>query len=136
MALLALVAGTLSPADGSLFLPAGQAQGMELAASLRDRGFHVIRRVAYQAVRVPILPNAAATQLRRGELAAALFFSAETSRHFVHLVRAARLAGALQDVAAVSISERAAVALRGLHWRRICVAAKPNQDAMLALLND
>jgi len=63
-----------------------------------------------------------------------MFFSGETSRHFVRLLRAAGLVEAVRNVEAVSISERAAVALRPLPWRRISVAAKPNQDAMLALL--
>jgi uroporphyrinogen-III synthase len=135
-ALIRLVADTLAPTSGSLFLPAGLGQGMDLAASLRQRGFHVIRRVAYQAAVVPALPEAAATHLRQHQLAAALFFSGETSRHFVRLLRAAALADAVRDIDAVSISERAAVALRPLPWRRISVAAKPNQDAMLVLLND
>jgi len=67
-------------------------------------------------------------------VAAAMFFSGETSRHFVRLLRSAGLIDTVQDVEAVSISERAAMALGSLPWRRIRVAAKPNQDAMLALL--
>jgi uroporphyrinogen-III synthase len=134
--LAALVADMLSPADGSLFLPTAQGQGTDLTRSLRQNGFHVIRRVAYKAAGVPVLPDSAATHLRQGNLAAAMFFSGETSRHFVRLLRAAALADAIRDVEAVSISERAAVPLRPLPWRRISVAAKPNQDAMLVLLND
>lgn len=132
--LATLVAATLSPADGSLFLPTGQGQGAELAACLRQLGFHVLRRVVYQADRIPVLPEAAASHLRQGQLGAAMFFSGETSRHFVRLLRAAGLAETVNDVEAVSISERAAVPLRLLHWRRIRVAAKPNQEAMLVLL--
>jgi hypothetical protein len=37
-------------------------------------------------------------------------------------------------VDALAIGQVAAVALQALPWRRICVAARPNQDAMLALL--
>jgi hypothetical protein len=37
-------------------------------------------------------------------------------------------------VDALAIGQAAAVALQALPWRRICVAARPNQDAMLALL--
>ncbi|MDR3532838.1 MAG: uroporphyrinogen-III synthase [Rhodopila sp.] len=133
-ALANLVADTLSPGDGSLLLPTGQGQGTELATSLRRRGFRVVRRVAYQAVGVSALPEVAATHLRQHQLAAALFFSAETARLFVRLVQADGLAEAVCDVEAVSISERTAVALRPLTWRRVSVAAKPNQDAMLALL--
>ena len=134
-ALASLVADRLSPRDGGLFLPTGEGQGTDLAASLRRHGFHVIRRVAYASARVPVLPEAAATHLREAKLSAAMFFSGETSRHFVRLLRAAGLIDTVRDVEAVSISERAAVALRLLPWRRISVAAKPNQDAMLVLLN-
>lgn len=133
-ALVDLVVGTLPPADGALFLPTAGGQGTELAASLRQHGFRVVRRVAYKAAGVAALPETAATDLREGRIAVAMFFSGETSRHFVHLVRMASLTGALRDVEAVSISERAAVALRTLIWRRVIVAAEPNQDAMLALL--
>lgn len=132
--LAALVANTLSPSDGTLFLPTAQGQGAKLVASLRQSGFHVLRRVAYQAVGVTALPEAAVDLLRDNDLAFAMFFSGETAHHFVRLVRAKMLAEAVHNVAAVSISEQAAVALRPLHWRRVSVATKPNQDAMLALL--
>ena len=135
-ALCDLVADTLSPESGSLFLPIAEGQGIDLAALLRQRGFLVVRRVAYQATGVPVLPDAAAISLRQGKLAAAMFFSGETSRHFVRLVRTAGLADAVQGIEAVAISQRAAVPLRSLQWRRIRVAEKPNQDAMLVLLND
>lgn len=133
-ALAALIANTASPGDGTLILPVAQGQGGELAASLRLRGFRVLRRVAYRAAPVETLPAAAVSSLGGGRVAAAMFFSAETSRHFARLLRAANLVEAIRDVEAVSISERAAVALRPFPWRRIQVAKKPNQDAMLALL--
>ncbi len=134
VALAHLVAAMISPADGPLFLPCGQGQGFDLARNLRDRGFRVIRRVVYQAKAVPALPDDAATHLRDRQVGAVMFFSAETARHFVRLVHAARLDQAVDAADAVSISDRATVALRELPWRRISVAAKPNQEAMLALL--
>ena len=133
-ALVSMVSDTLSSNDDTLFLPTGQGQGMTLAASLRRCGFTVLRRVAYRTVSVLALPEAIATLLRHRQAAVAMFFSAEASRHFVNLLQAARLSDAVRHVEAVSISERAAVALRSLPWRRISVAATPNQDAMLVLL--
>lgn len=133
-ALAQLIANTLSPADGTLFLPTAQRQGGDLAAHLREHGFRVLRRVAYSAASVETLPEKAASYLNDRQIAAAMFFSGETSRHFVRLLRTAGLAEAVRYVDAVSISERAAMALRSLPWRRISVAANPNQDAMLALL--
>jgi uroporphyrinogen-III synthase len=133
-ALVALIASALSPKDGTLLLPTAQGQGAQLATSLRQRGFRVLRRVAYRAAPVPSLPAAAVAALGNGPLSAVMFFSGETSRHFVRLLKAANLMDRVLDVEAMAISERTAVPLRGLQWRRIQVAAKPNQDAMLALL--
>jgi uroporphyrinogen-III synthase len=132
--LATLIGNTLSPASGSLFLPTGRGQGTALADSLRKLGFRVIRRVAYQAASVPALPQPAVSDLQHGQLTAAMFFSTETARHFVRLVLEAGLGEAVSDVEALSISERPVMALRRLKWRRISVAAKPNQDAILALL--
>ena len=79
-------------------------------------------------------PRPRATRLLGGGLTAAVFFSAETARHCVRLLRAARLHEAVRSVAALAIGQSTAVALQALPWRRIDVAAQPNQEAMLALL--
>ncbi|MFL5289837.1 MAG: uroporphyrinogen-III synthase [Rhodopila sp.] len=134
VALAALVAEMLDPAAGPLFLPTGQKQGHELAHDLRERGYRVIRRVVYWAKPAAVLPQAARAHLEQGDVRFAMFFSGETARHFVRLLRAAGLGDSVNFVDAVSISDRATVALRELPWRRISVASKPNQDAMLALL--
>jgi uroporphyrinogen-III synthase len=129
-----LIADTISASGQTLFLPVGRGLGGDLTRALRLRGFRVIRRVAYQTAAAAALPGDAAAHLRQEDLSAALFFSAETARTFVRLVQAAGLTGSVADVEAVSISERSAMALRSLPWRRISIAAKPNQDAMLVLL--
>jgi uroporphyrinogen-III synthase len=133
-ALTDLIANTLFPQHGTLVLAVAQGQGVELADALRERGFRVLRRVAYRSAPVEKLSAEAQSALAQGQVTCAMFFSGETSRHFVRLLRAAKLGHAVRDVEAVSISERAAVPLRSLPWRHIQVAAKPNQDAMLALL--
>jgi len=94
----------------------------------------VIRRVVYWAKPAAQLPEAAKIRLQQGDVTAVLFFSAETARNFVRLLRSAGLGDTVNFVDAVTISDRASVALRTLNWRRISVASKPNQDAMLALL--
>ena len=128
-----LIVGAIG-AGQTLFLPAAAGQGTALAAALRARGYRVLRRVVYRAAFVPALPPAAAAALRTGTAHAALFFSSETARGFVRLVRAAGLDNTVVDVDAVAISKRTEVALRPLPWRRIRVAERPNQDAMLVLL--
>jgi uroporphyrinogen-III synthase len=133
-ALAELVAGSCHPAAAPLLLASGRGQGDALAGDLRARGFAVVRRVLYAATPVGSLPDAARDALTAGRLTAALFFSADTARQCVRLVEAARLQEAVRQVEALAIGEAAAMALQELPWRRIRVAARPNQDAMLALL--
>ena len=133
-ALADLTARTCEARGLPLLLAVGRGQGDELAADLRGHGFHVVRRTVYAAVPVPALPEAARLALTAGTLRAALFFSAETARHCVRLLQRARLHEAVEGVDALAIGQPAAVALQALHWRRIRVAARPTQDAMLALL--
>ncbi len=117
-----------------MVLPVALGQGRDLTVALRLRGFRVLRRVAYRAASIDMLPEAALSSLANRQVGIVMLFSGETSRHFVRLLRMANLVEAIRNVEAVSISERAAVALRALPWRCIRVASKPNQDAMLALL--
>ncbi len=133
-ALAAAVIRDLRPADGTLLLASGQGQGMPLAATLRQAGFRVLRRTVYRAVPSRALPDAAVGALRAGTVRAGLFFSAETARTFVRLIQNARLGETVRSVEALAIGAAAGVALQGLPWRRVGVAAKPTQDAMLALL--
>lgn len=133
-ALPALIAATIGTEGQSLFLPTARHQGLDLSAALRAHGWRVVRRVAYQADCVGTLPETARTALELKQIRSAMFFSAETSGHFVRLVRDAGLVETLGGIEAVSISERAAVALRCLPWRQVRIAARPNQDSMLVLL--
>jgi uroporphyrinogen-III synthase len=133
-ALASLVTERSDRHAGPLLLASGHGQGEALAADLRTRGFRVIRRVVYAAVPVANLPEIAREAFAAGRLTAALFFSAETARQCVRLLQAARLHEAVGAVEALAIGQRAAVALETLRWRQIRVAARPNQDAMLALL--
>lgn len=134
IALANLVTTTIMPQGGSLYLPTGSRQGFELANSLRVRGYRVVRHVVYKANAVLTLPTNAEINLRNHGVEVVMFFSSETARHFVRLVAAAGLSGVFHDVDAISISERASMALRQLTWRRIRVAAYPDHDSMVALL--
>jgi uroporphyrinogen-III synthase len=133
-ALAALVRARLRPSDGPLLLAAGRGQSLALAAELRASGYRVARRVGYAAIPVPRLPDQARAALLGHQTRTVLLFSAETARHFVHLVRQAGLLETLADREAITIGPLAAMALKQVPWARIRVAAKPTQDDMLALL--
>ena len=133
-ALVALAARLCRPTGPPLLLAAGRGQGRELASTLEKRGFRVTRRVAYAAAPVHGLPQPMRDALEAGSVRAALFFSAETARIAVRLLRRAGLEDAVRRVDALAIGRPAAVALQALRWRRIRVATQPNQDALLAML--
>ncbi len=133
-ALAALVVGRLRPDDGPVLLACGEGQGLALAGTLRGAGFRVIRRTVYRSRPAAMLPDGVADALRAGVVRAALFFSAETARAFVRLIQRGGLRETVRAVDAFAIGAAACVALEGLPWRRIGVAAKPTQDSMLALL--
>lgn len=133
-ALVELVAQRCDRSAGPLLLAAGRGQSIRLAADLRHQGFVVLRRVVYAAVPVAKLPVRAREALASDSLHAAMFYSAETARHWVRLLQATHLHESVRTVDALAIGRPAAVALEALPWRRIRVADRPNQDAMLALL--
>jgi len=132
-ALVALVTGALDPAAGSLLLLSGARQGLEVAASLRARGFRVQRRVAYAAIAPKNFPAAAEAALRAGTLHAAVFLSAETAQHFVKLLPP-DLRPLLRNILALAIGKKAADALNPLPWRQVRLARSPTLDDVLAQL--
>jgi uroporphyrinogen-III synthase len=131
--LVAAITEAVAP-KATLLLVTGRRLGNALAASLRGAGFSVIRRSVYVPVPVRRLPAPALRTIRSGMLRAALFFSADTATQFTAMIERAALRDCVGNTDAVAISKTAAVPLEGLPWRRILVAARPNQDAMLALL--
>lgn len=133
-ALADLVIRAIQPGDRPLLLVSGQGQGAALAVAVRSAGFRVVRRVVYRSCPAAALPQSATTALRAGQVRAALFFSAATAHAFSRLIRQEGLRETLRTVDAFAIGAAAGVALQALPWRRIGVAAKPTQDAMLALL--
>jgi uroporphyrinogen-III synthase len=118
----------------TLLLVTGRGHGAAVVTALRRLGFTVRRRSVYAPEAVRRLPAAAAAALRAGRVRAALFFSADTATRFGALLECHALRGSVGNTDAVAISPAAGVALEEMPWRRILVAARPSQDAMLALL--
>ena len=118
----------------TLLLVTGRGLGQTLAGSLRMAGYAVIRRSVYRPAPIRRLTSPAIDALRSGRLHAAMFFSADSAARFAVMVERAALQDIIGNSDAVAISQATAVALQSLPWRRILVATRPNQDAMLALL--
>ena len=133
--LIRLVRTRLSPADGVLLHAAGTALAGDLKGELEATGFTVTRAVLYTAEAASRLSDAARAALRAGRVEAVALFSPRTSETFVALLREAGLAEATRSLRALCLSAAVADKLVGLDWAAVEVAARPESEALLALLD-
>jgi len=128
---LALAATLWAAKKGVLLHVCGEDAPGTLAENLALRGFKVRRCPLYAIEPATSLPDEARTALQDRALDAAMFFSPKSARIF------GRLADGLptEDLTALCISPATAQALSPTPFARIAVAAKPNQTAILALLD-
>lgn len=131
-----LVALRCDPARGPLLHVAGSQLAGDLAGLLEARGFAYRRAVLYAARPAEALSAEAAAALEEGKLDGVLFFSPRTAETFVSLVRQGKLARTCRRLVAFCLSEAVAERARTIAWRRIAVAAHPDQDSLLTLLAD
>ncbi len=133
-----LAAERLRPEAGPLLLAVGEGYALDLAADLRARGFRVTRRIAYHAAPALTLPEASRAALSAGGITSILFHSPRSAACAITLLQAAGHAAALAGMEAFAISQRvadaAAAAIAPLSFRAVHVAARPSEDALLALL--
>lgn len=133
--LVVLASRMLSPAAGRVVHVSGHDIAEDVAAALAARGFEAARIVAYEAETASSLSPEAQTALREGELDAVLLHSPRAAKTFAALLEADGLADRLDRVEALALSEQVAAMVRHLSWRGVRVAAKPNEDALLELLD-
>lgn len=133
-ALEALVVARRTPADGPLLHVAGKVVAGDLSGRLAARGFEVRTAALYAAEPALRLSDAARDALAQGEVDGVLVFSPRSATILVGLVEAAGLRAAAARVELHALSEAVAAAASGLPWRRVVVAAAPNEEALLAAL--
>jgi len=102
-----------------------------LAGTLAARGFAVRRAVLYGMAAAAELPPEARNALEEGRLDAVMFFSPKTARLFLTLAEGLPIAG----LTAFCISPATAGALASGIFAQVRIADRPNQAAMLALVN-
>jgi uroporphyrinogen-III synthase len=133
--LAALLAGRADAAKGKLLHATGADQAGDLAGVLRARGFDVHQAVLYRAAPVAELPPAARGALEADELSGVALFSPRSAGIFVERAVAAGLGAKLAALDAFCLSRAVAAALAGnVPWRAIRVAARPNAEALVALI--
>ncbi|WP_338331672.1 uroporphyrinogen-III synthase [Acetobacter sp. LMG 32666] len=135
-ALVRLVVGHGAPEQGTLLLFSGAGQGLDLAASLRNHGFSVVRRVAYRAEGVADFPASVEQALQMEQVAAILFFSARSAQCWLNSVPNKRVLAQVMALRAVVMSDVVAQVLHQAGWQGVVtMAARPDAPAMLAALN-
>ena len=130
------VAHRLRPQDGRLLHVCASDVAGNLIGDLRERGFDTERSVLYEARPVAALTALAIGALAAREIDFALFFSPRTAAIFTRLVDAAGVGGARETIVALSIGAAADAALGDATWRERRVARRPDQAALLDLLDE
>ena len=128
---LALAATLWAARKGTLLHVCGEDAPGTLAENLTLRGFKVRRLPLYAIDAAASLPEEARSALESRALDGAMFFSPKSARIFGVLADGLPT----ENLAAFCISAATAQALSPMSFGRIAVAARPNQSAMLALID-
>ncbi|WP_018700086.1 uroporphyrinogen-III synthase [Amorphus coralli] len=113
---------------------AGRDRSGDLAGLLAEAGTVVDLRVCYRAETASALTAEASAGLKEGDIDTALSFSPRSAETLVRLADRAGVGAALAEINHACLSESVADVLRGAGARRIIVAERPDQEALLALL--
>jgi uroporphyrinogen-III synthase len=134
--LASLVIGQCDPAAGALLHVAGTRVAGDLAGRLEAAGFDVRRAILYRAEAAKNLSDAVLAGLNEGTIDGVMFFSPRTARQFVTLLTDAGLETAAASADVFCLSAAVADAANLLNWRTVYTAARPDQDALLRLIDE
>ena len=119
----------LAPEAGALLHVCGEQNEGQVAEALAAKGYRVRREILYVVEPLP-LPAEAAEALRQGMVDMAMFFSPRSARIFVEQTQDLKL----EALVALCISPATAAVLPQGLFGAVRIAAKPNQEALLALI--
>ena len=128
-----LVIGRLKPKGGAVFHAAASVAAGDLQGLLEAAGFSVRRAVLYETVEPERLSDTTRAAIAQRQIDVALFFSPRNAATFVRL--AAGLEEDCKHMVAVALSSAVAEKLAPLPWRRVAIAAAPNEPALLTALD-
>jgi len=135
VALAALARKLCQPGKGRLIHVSGAVIAGDLKAWLKKDGFETGRAVLYEAAAADRLPAAARAALQEGALDGVLLYSRRTAGIFKRLCEAEGLLPALQRLSIFCLAPGIAQELAGVQVAEIEVAAQPNEEALLKLLD-
>ena len=135
-ALARLVAERLEPEGGALLHIAGTHVAGDLAGLLAKAGFTVRRAVIYEAREADCISAELISMIEAGGIDVALFFSPRTAKSFVTLAFEAGVSSACEGVTALCLSAAVAREAETIAWNEVRVAAHPDLDGLLALIDE
>jgi uroporphyrinogen-III synthase len=121
------------PQRGAILHLCGTEVRQGLAEALRAAGFRVLRQPVYRAKPAQALSAATCAALREG-IDAVLLFSPRTALVFAELIVRHGLERCLAATDACCLSAAVAESCHELAWRRVWIAARPDQGALVELL--
>ncbi|MCB9990625.1 MAG: uroporphyrinogen-III synthase [Rhodospirillales bacterium] len=128
--LMALIGGAaLDPA-----WPLLHVCGADVARPVVVPGLDIVQLPVYKANQINALDDELLARLDRGEIAAALFFSARTAACFAGLLEQAGRAQDAESIKSLCLADSVVKSLRHLRWAALLVADRPDRTGMLDLL--
>jgi uroporphyrinogen-III synthase len=131
-----LIRRKLNPGKGSLLHVRGIHVSGDLSGALKPDGFKVRDAIGYGAVAVDALGEEAIAAVISGAPVSVLIHSARGAKTFLDLLRKFGLHHWLGSVTALGISRNALAPLEGAGFGALVAASVPNEEALLALLDD
>lgn len=113
---------------------AGADRAFDVAGALGERGHEAVVVELYRATPVETLPEAATRALAFGAAAAALHHSGRIAETFLALAEAAGLGERVRALPHAALAPRIARALEAAGCRRVAVAERPDEAALLEAL--
>lgn len=133
-ALAALIGANCRSEDGAILHVSGEIVREDLQVILSGQGFEIRREVVYRALPSTEFSQNLCEAWRRREIAAVLLFSPRTAEILVRLLVDHELTSYVDTTLAICVSDATATPCRALVWREICLAARPNREALLKAL--
>ncbi len=134
-ALAALAARVLDKGRGPLLHIAGDVQTGDLKSLMELAGFALHRTVLYEARAAKAFGPSAYRMLATRALDGVLFFSPRSVRIFLALAAETGLTASLTHLMAFCLSPAVAEAVGAAAWRQTVTAPRPDQDALLACVD-
>jgi len=125
------ILGWVKPEEGVVLHAASADNEGQLKTLLAEEGYTVDVMVLYEVVAIHKLPEIAREALVHNALDAAVVFSQRSAMALRDCIQRAGLTDACRNIAAVCISTATAAALSPLVFRKLVVADRPHQQAML-----